>query len=90
MDVRHSHGTEVFVVRACYEDDAADLVAIGGAHSVEVILLVCLPALPSAPSTQLQPCPVRFLLQDNRKLPHQLPRHRHSLVVARQLPLSHG
>ncbi|CDO70585.1 hypothetical protein BN946_scf184636.g18 [Trametes cinnabarina] len=39
MDVRHSHGTDVFVVRACYEDDAADLIAIGGAHSVEVLLL---------------------------------------------------
>ncbi|TFK93162.1 hypothetical protein K466DRAFT_581249 [Polyporus arcularius HHB13444] len=39
MDVRHSHGTEVFVVRACYEDDAADLIAVGGAHSVEVLLL---------------------------------------------------
>lgn len=40
MDVRHSHGTEVFAVRACYEDDAADLIAVGGAHSVEVLLLV--------------------------------------------------
>ncbi len=40
MDVRHSHGTEVFAVRACYEDDAADLIALGGAHSVEVLLLV--------------------------------------------------
>ena len=40
MDVRHSHGTEVHVVRACYEDDAADLIAVGGAHSVEVLLLV--------------------------------------------------
>ncbi|KAL1947489.1 hypothetical protein VTO73DRAFT_13213 [Trametes versicolor] len=39
MDVRHSHGTEVFAVRACYEDDAADLIAVGGAHSVEVLLL---------------------------------------------------
>ncbi|KAI0822683.1 WD40-repeat-containing domain protein [Trametes gibbosa] len=39
MDVRHSHGTEVHVVRACYEDDAADLIAVGGAHSVEILLL---------------------------------------------------
>ncbi|KAI0362809.1 hypothetical protein OH77DRAFT_1500401 [Trametes cingulata] len=39
MDVRYSHGTEVHVVRACYEDDAADLIAVGGAHSVEVLLL---------------------------------------------------
>nr|VWO99074.1 N/A [Ganoderma boninense] len=39
MDVRHSHGTEVHVVRACHEDDAADLIAVGGAHSVEILLL---------------------------------------------------
>ncbi|KAI0670712.1 WD40-repeat-containing domain protein [Trametes maxima] len=39
MDVRYSHGTEVYAVRACYEDDATDLIAIGGAHSVEVLLL---------------------------------------------------
>ncbi|KAI0747773.1 hypothetical protein C8Q80DRAFT_1168378 [Daedaleopsis nitida] len=39
MDVRHSHGTDVYVVRACYEDDAADLIAVAGAHSVEVLLL---------------------------------------------------
>ncbi|KAH9951421.1 WD40-repeat-containing domain protein [Amylocystis lapponica] len=37
MDVRHSHGTDVYVVRTCYHDDGADLVAIGGAHSVEVL-----------------------------------------------------
>ena len=46
MDVRHSHGTEVYVVRACYEDDAADLIAVGGAHSVEVLLLVSAPHPP--------------------------------------------
>ncbi|OCH95227.1 hypothetical protein OBBRIDRAFT_720874 [Obba rivulosa] len=38
MDVRHTHTTDVFAVRACYNDDAADLIAIGGAHSVEVLL----------------------------------------------------
>ncbi|KAI0956944.1 hypothetical protein AcW1_005499 [Taiwanofungus camphoratus] len=38
MDVRHTHGTDVYVVRACYHDDGSDLVAIGGAHSVEVLL----------------------------------------------------
>ncbi|EMD34509.1 hypothetical protein CERSUDRAFT_159048 [Gelatoporia subvermispora B] len=38
MDVRHNHNSDVFCVRACYHDDAADLVAIGGAHSVEVLL----------------------------------------------------
>lgn len=40
MDICHSHPTDVFVVRACYHDDATDLVAIGGDHSVEVLLIV--------------------------------------------------
>lgn len=40
MDIRYSHPTDVFVVRACYYDDATDLVAIGGDHSVEVLLIV--------------------------------------------------
>lgn len=53
MDVRHSHGTDVFVVRSCYEDDAADLIALGGAHSVEVLLLVSPP-----PPAMLIPQPV--------------------------------
>lgn len=44
MDVRHNHGTEVFVVRACYHDDGADLVAIGGEHSVQVLLTVIVPS----------------------------------------------
>ncbi|KAH9946415.1 WD40-repeat-containing domain protein [Epithele typhae] len=39
MDVRHSHGSTVHVLRACYHDDAHDLVALGGDHSVEVIQL---------------------------------------------------
>ncbi|KAI0792941.1 hypothetical protein C8Q75DRAFT_864251 [Abortiporus biennis] len=38
MDVRHTHGTDVFVVRACYHSDGIDLVAIGGAHSVQVLI----------------------------------------------------
>ena len=40
MDVRHSHGSTVHVVRACCEDDAADLIAVGGDHSVEIIQIV--------------------------------------------------
>lgn len=40
MDVRYSHPTDIFVLRACYYDDAADLIAVGGDHSVEVLLTV--------------------------------------------------
>ncbi|GBE82570.1 WD40-repeat-containing domain protein [Sparassis latifolia] len=38
MDVRHAHGTDVHVVRACYHEDGTDLVAVGGNHTVEVLL----------------------------------------------------
>ncbi|KAG2061396.1 hypothetical protein BDR06DRAFT_1016493 [Suillus hirtellus] len=34
--VRINHGSDVFVVRACSNDDGADLLAIAGEHSVEV------------------------------------------------------
>ncbi|KAI0693890.1 hypothetical protein BC835DRAFT_1275310 [Cytidiella melzeri] len=37
MDIRHSHGSDIQVVRANH-DDASDLVAIGGMHSVQVLL----------------------------------------------------
>lgn len=39
-DVRYSHGTEVYAVRACYEEDGVDLLAVGGAHTVEVLVVV--------------------------------------------------
>lgn len=37
MDVRYQHGSVVHVVRACYNDDAIDLVALGGENVVEVL-----------------------------------------------------
>ncbi|KAK7693054.1 hypothetical protein QCA50_002619 [Cerrena zonata] len=37
MDVRHYHGSDVHVVRACHTGDGAGLVAIGGMHSVQVL-----------------------------------------------------
>lgn len=39
--VRINHGSDVFVVRACSNDDGADLLAIAGEHSVEVFRVVC-------------------------------------------------
>lgn len=40
MDLKYTHGTQIFCVRACQHDDAADLVAIAGDNSVEVIQCV--------------------------------------------------
>ena len=39
MDLKYNHGSEIQVVRA-NQDDATDLVAIGGMHSVQVLLTV--------------------------------------------------
>jgi len=43
--VRINNGSDVFVVRACYNVDGADLLAVAGEHSVEVFRVVC--GLPS-------------------------------------------
>jgi len=37
---RYDHGSLVHVVCACYNDDAADVLAIGGEHSVDVLQIV--------------------------------------------------
>ena len=37
MDLKYNHQTIIYVLNACHNDDAPDLVAIGGEHSVEVI-----------------------------------------------------
>lgn len=41
MDINYNHHTTIFVLAACQIDDAADLVAIGGEHSVEILRVVC-------------------------------------------------
>ena len=48
MDIRYDHGADVHVVRANH-DDAPDLVAIGGAHSVQVLLTVSVATPPRPP-----------------------------------------
>ncbi|KAG6861745.1 hypothetical protein C0995_012750 [Termitomyces sp. Mi166 len=39
MDLEHRHSTRVDAVRACYNDDATDLLAVAGEHSVDVLLI---------------------------------------------------
>ncbi|TFK26364.1 hypothetical protein FA15DRAFT_667446 [Coprinopsis marcescibilis] len=39
MDLRYTHPTQIYALRPCHNDDARDLVAIGGQHSVQVLLL---------------------------------------------------
>ncbi|KZT03433.1 uncharacterized protein LAESUDRAFT_704750 [Laetiporus sulphureus 93-53] len=38
-DMSHTHSSEVHAVRACYFEDGVDLIAIGGTHTVEVLLI---------------------------------------------------
>lgn len=40
MDLKHTHPTQVHILRACTSDDATDLLAIGGDHSVDVLVVV--------------------------------------------------
>ncbi|KAF9002014.1 hypothetical protein BDQ17DRAFT_1327033 [Cyathus striatus] len=37
MDIHYDHRAEISVVRACLSDDANDLLAVGGEHSVDVL-----------------------------------------------------
>lgn len=36
----YNHQTVIYVLSACKNDDAGDLIAIGGEHSVQVLLVV--------------------------------------------------
>jgi hypothetical protein len=40
MTQRYDHGSLVLAVRACSNDDATDLIAIAGEHSVDVLQVV--------------------------------------------------
>lgn len=37
MDLHYDHQTIIYVLNACHDEDAADLIALGGDHSVEII-----------------------------------------------------
>lgn len=37
MDLSYSHQTTIYVLQACHTEDAPDLIAIGGEHSVEIV-----------------------------------------------------
>jgi hypothetical protein len=45
MAQRFDHGSLILAVRACYNDDATDLLAVAGDHSVDVLQLVCISLL---------------------------------------------
>jgi hypothetical protein len=41
MDLTYTHGSQIQVIRACYDDESEEpLVAIGGEHSVDVLSIV--------------------------------------------------
>ena len=43
MDINFPHPTQIFSLRACRNDDAVDLLAVGGEHSVDILLVVRAP-----------------------------------------------
>ena len=40
MDLTHVLDSEIYVLSCCQADDGADLVALGGEHSVHVVQIV--------------------------------------------------
>ena len=43
MDIHYSNGSTIYCVRACYGEDASDLIAIAGDNVVEVLSCVRIP-----------------------------------------------
>jgi hypothetical protein len=43
MSQRYHHGSLIGVVRACYNDDATDLLSLAGEHTVDIIQVVSVP-----------------------------------------------
>ena len=39
-DLKYTHGSDVFVVKACYNADANDLIAVAGEDTVQVLQCV--------------------------------------------------
>ncbi|TFK42839.1 WD40-repeat-containing domain protein [Crucibulum laeve] len=42
VDLKYNHGSHVRVIRACQVDDATDLLAVGGDHSIDVLLITAM------------------------------------------------
>jgi hypothetical protein len=41
MDAQYTHGTDIYSLRVCPFDDGRDLIAIGGNHGADILLIVC-------------------------------------------------
>lgn len=46
MDLTFDHPSDIFALRPCHNDDATDLVAVGGEQTVQVIQVVSNKNLP--------------------------------------------
>lgn len=45
MDLKHTHGTNIAAIRACYNEDGNDLLAVAGEDTVQVLQCVSTPQL---------------------------------------------
>ena len=43
MDIRYNHGSPIHCLRASHTQDASDLLAIGGEHSIAILRVVSCP-----------------------------------------------
>ena len=40
MDLKHTHGASVTAIRACYNEDGSDLLAVAGSENIQVLQCV--------------------------------------------------
>jgi hypothetical protein len=83
MDIRYNHGSLVHCLRASHSQDAPDILAIGGEHSIAILQIVshfkCRIAHQCA---RIHTGSVRHHCDTNRHLQRWVEDNRDSLVVA--------
>jgi hypothetical protein len=88
MDLRHDHGSIVHVVRASYSDDAPDLLACGGEHSVQVLHVVSNPHLDAIITHGYENiCTERHIGDPNRIFSRRFSDNRSGMVVKNSITL---
>lgn len=85
MDLEHHHPTPVDIVRACYNDDATDLLAVAAEHSVDILIIVRVFTLPLSSLTVVS---VRLGLQNSSVLPYRRSYNCSGVVTADCIPYS--
>ena len=84
MDLEFVHPTQIYSLRPCRNQDATDLLAVGGEHSVDIVQVVCTLYPAIHPTTKLLGA---HSLSSNCFLSHWLTDHCSRLVVPHSVPI---